>query len=412
MEEIVANEDEAQVPEYTLPDPLTLEDGSPVSTAAEWHDLRRPELLTLFEHFVYGRAPGRPETLLIETTTVDGALEGLATRKEITLRFSGTPQDPAPQQALRLLLYLPLRREAPVPVFVGLNFQGNHTVQPDPEIMLAALAGMRAQDTTRSEAERVQEMEAARGAAASRWPVSMILRRGYGVATMFCGDVDPDFHDGFENGVHGLFPRDDSRGDAWATLSAWAWGLSRALDAFETDPDVDAARVSVIGHSRLGKAALWAGATDPRFALVVSNNSGCGGAALSRRRFGETVRRINTVFPHWFCTNFKAFNDNEDALPVDQHELLALIAPRPVYVASAAEDLWADPRGEYLSARAASPVYELVAGAGLPGAEMPAVDTPVHGRIGYHVRTGGHNVTAYDWEQYLTFADMHLGSGR
>jgi hypothetical protein len=406
MVEFVANYDEAQVPDYTLPDPLTFEDGSRVSTADEWHARRRGEILTLFEHFVYGRVPGPPQALLVETTSaVDGALDGLATRKEIMLRFSRAGQSPA----LRLLLYLPLHRQAPAPVFVGLNFQGNHTIQPDPEITLAALAGMPRRDDTRSEAERMQALEGSRGAAASCWPVAMILRRGYGVATIFCGDIDPDFHDGFENGVHGLFPRDDNRGDAWSTLSAWAWGLSRALDAFESDPDVDAARVAVIGHSRMGKAALWAGATDPRFALVVSNNSGCGGAALSRRRVGETVGRINNVFPHWFCSNFKAFNDNEDALPVDQHELIALIAPRPVYVASAAEDLWADPRGEYLAAQAADPVYRLVGGDGLPTAEMPPLNTPVHGAIGYHVRAGGHDVTAYDWEQYLTFADRHLG---
>jgi hypothetical protein len=292
---------------------------------------------------------------------------------------------------------------------VGINFQGNHTTQPDPGITLAALAGSRRPDDTRSETERMEQLEASRGAKASRWPVSMILRRGYGVATLFCGDIDPDCHDGFENGVHALYPRDDSRGDAWGTLSAWAWGLSRVLDAFESDPDVDAARVAVIGHSRMGKAALWAGATDPRFALVVSNNSGCGGAALSRRRLGETVGRINSAFPHWFCTNFKAFNDNEDALPVDQHELIALSAPRPVYIASAAEDLWADPRGEFLSAKAADPVYRLVANDGLPIAEMPGAQAPAHGLIGYHVRAGGHDVTAYDWEQYLTFADLHLG---
>ncbi|MFW6171842.1 MAG: acetylxylan esterase, partial [Planctomycetota bacterium] len=368
---------EEEVPDYVLPDPLKMRDGTKVDGVKAWQTKRRPEILELFRKHVYGRAPvGRPEGMTFEVFDTDpNAMDGAATRKLVRINFSGEKEG----LSMKLICFIPNDAPHPAPGFLLICNRGPENIDPTRKIKKPF------------------------------WPAEQIVARGYVAAAFHNADVDPDRHDKFQNGVHGLFDKPGERADdAWATLAAWAWGASRAMDYFEKDDSIDHQHVGVVGHSRGGKTSLWAGAEDQRFAMVVSNNSGCGGAALSRRRLGETVARINRSFPHWFCENFNQYNDNEDELPVDQHMLLALAAPRLVYVTSAAKDLWADPRGEFLAAVAASPVYELFGLQGLGTSEMPPVDQPIQkGRINYHIRAGGHGLTEYDWKQFMNVADKH-----
>lgn len=397
-----ANYDEAKVPAYTLPDPLRFEDGRPVTSPEAWRG-RRAEILRLFEQHVYGRSPGAPAAIrFVVVETSESALGGRAIRRQVRVLLDGTESGPG----FELLLYVPRAARGAVPAFLGLNFGGNHTVHPDPGIRLSK-AWMRAGAGVVDH----RATEASRGSAATSWPLERILERGYALATVYYGDLEPDHADGWKSGVRariGPGRRARFAADDWGAIAAWAWGLQRALDYLATDPDVDARRVAVIGHSRLGKTALWAAAQDERFAMVVSNDSGEGGAALARRKFGERTEDITRVFPHWFCGRYRDYAGKEETLPVDQHQLLALAAPRPLYVASATEDLWADPRGEFLAAKAAEPVYRLLGQEGLGVAEIPDPDRPVGASIAYHVRTGPHALTAYDWEQYLDFADRQM----
>ncbi len=404
---LVINYDEAKVPGYRLSDPLVMSDGRPVHSASAWYGLRRPEILDQMTAQMYGEAPGRPEKMHFSVVSDQtDALGGLARRKEVTIHLKRHETDQGVD--LNVLLYLPAKAKEVSPVFLGFNFFGNHSISHDPEITLSD-AWMR-NDSTKGIREH-RATSASRGSNADRWPVQMMLERGYGLATAYYGDIDPDFDDGWQNGVHPMFFRESQRAPEphqWGSVAAWAWGLSRIMDYLVTDVQVDHDRVAVMGHSRLGKAALWAGANDARFAIVVSNNSGCGGAALSKRAYGETVRRINTSFPHWFCGHFGTYNEREALLPFDQHQLIALIAPRPVYIASAVEDRWADPKGEFLSGLHADPVYRLLGKRGISGLEMPELNRSVGNAIGYHVRDGRHNVLPFDWKCYMDFADRHL----
>lgn len=366
-----------------------------ISSLRQWERVHRPAIYDFFEKEVYGRMPEKQVPIRYELLSEGEALGGKAVRREVAMHIEGMAT-PVP-----ILMYIPAAAEGAVPAFLGMNFKGNHQINPDPEITISV------------NAPKGEELgsDPERGAATSRWPLELLMDNGYALVTIYRGDVDPDFDDGFQNGVHPLFYAEGQSSPAaeeWGTIGAWAWSLSRVMDYLETDKDIDAERVAVIGHSRLGKTSLWAGATDPRFAIVISNDSGCGGAALSMRKHGETVEAINNNFPHWFCDNYNKYSNSEEALMVDQQGLLALIAPRPLYVASAVEDDWADPEGEYLSALYASPVYELYGKKGL-ASPMPAVDSPMmEGDVAYHIRKGGHDINLYDWTQYVKFADKYF----
>ena len=423
------NYDEAKVPPYALPDPLLLNNGRIVNQLEEWKKNRRQEIMHLFQEHVYGRSPKWLRARHFHQTSLDShASSGLATRKEISIFPAGKPDG----FRFHLLLYVPNNARKPVPAFLGLNFFGNHTIHADAGISITRQWKQLHRNALPS---NFLPSDETRGTSASRWPVEEILRRGYALATAHYGEIEPDFPSGWQYGIRGsLFARNKSKPNPlhaekttlqqtrqnsevparalpeyWGAIGVWAWGLSCIMDYLEQDADICALRIALIGHSRLGKAALWAGAQDERFSIVISNNSGSGGAALSRRRFGETIKLTNQVNPHWFRESFKSFNDRENRLPVDQHMLIALIAPRPVYIASAEHDQKADPYGEFLSAKHADAVYGLYGLTGIGVEQMPALNEPIGQAIGYHIRTGKHDITNYDWNQYLCFADRQFG---
>ncbi|MEX0824605.1 MAG: acetylxylan esterase [Pirellulaceae bacterium] len=379
------NYDESKVPEYTLPDPLVFSDGTAVKTPQDW-EKRRDETLQLFRQHVYGRRPDVDyATEFTVVKTIAGAFGGRADGREVRIRIRQGKRT----YDFSLLLFLPTGHvegadNGARPVLLHINNRDFPTLQQ----------------------AATQENDF--------WSVEKIVARQYIAAAVSTNAIDPDRGDGFEEGIRGFLAgagakEAEQSEDAWGALSAWGWGASRALDYLETVAEADAKRVAVIGHSRGGKAALWCAAEDPRFAVAYSNDSGCGGAALSRRRFGETVARITSSFPHWFCKKFADYGGKESELPVDQHQLIGLIAPRAVYVASATEDLWADPRGEYLSLIHAAPVYKLLGKEAIVEKNMPAADEPrVKGKTGYHIRSGGHGLTPYDWTQFMHFTDQHF----
>ncbi len=367
---------EEKVPSYTLPALLRTSNGRTVENTGMWEKIRRNEVLELFRENVYGRVPATPYkksfAIVRENKT---AMDGTATLKMVDITITSDNKS----LVIHLTLFVPNKVTRPVPAYLLIDNRGAANTDPDRKV--------------RSEF----------------WPAEEIIARGYAAAVFSNSDVDPDNFDEFRNGIHGLLDRGERKPDSWGTIAAWAWGASRCMDYLETDKDINSKKVAVAGHSRGGKTALWAGAEDQRFAMVVSNESGCGGAALARRRFGETVARINTAFPHWFCSNYKKWANNEDAMPVDMHMLIALIAPRAAYVASAGDDLWADPHGSYLALYNSLPVFQLYDKNTIIPEKMPPLNRQTTGgKVAYHIRDGAHNMLLKDWNWFMDFSDKIL----
>lgn len=390
-------------PDY--PDPLTKFDGSKVTTKDAWA-ARRAELKELFQHYMYGRQPDAPAKVEAVVLHEDKqAFGGKGTLREVELRFDiFGKSNPLP---IRLLVAVPNGRPGPVPVFVGTNFEGNHALTDDPKVRLPDVW----QYSNRKGVKDNKATDAGRGTAKAVWPLETAIGRGYAVATFYPGDLQPD-RAKVNEGFRAILPKPDGgpKGDETATIMTWAWGVSRAVDYLTTRPEIDAKRIAVVGHSRLGKTALVAGAFDDRIALAIPHQSGCGGAGPSRHSDpkAETVKQINTSFPHWFCGHFKAYNGAPEKLPFDQHCLVALCAPRPVLFTNAVEDAHANPAGQFQVLKHASPVYELLGVEGLKADRMPEPGKLVDSRLGYFIRPGKHSMTPDDWQVYLTFADKWL----
>ena len=395
---IETNYDETKVPAYTLPPLLKSQDGTEIKTAFDWVRKRRPEILQTLKNEVFGELPPRPDFISKEIISIrEDALKNTAIRKEIKLTFSHNEKT----HSFVMLVYIPKNVISPVPVFLGLNFKGNHTTTTEEDVL----------QTGRGLDGELTEQE--RGVQAERWCFTEAIKRGFASATVCYHDIHPDDKEtlSWRKSIYNLFfseETDEKFHTHGGSISCWAWGLSKMLDALENEPLIDTKRAMVHGHSRLGKTALWAGATDPRFKLVISNDSGCCGAAIHRRLFGETIEVICRNFPQWFTTALRKYICRESDLPYDQHHLVALSAPRPVCIASASEDLWADPKGEFLSGVHASEVYQLFGVQGMPVNEMPEAGKYISGEVSYHLRSGIHDQTIFDWLHYFELADRFV----
>ena len=385
-----------------FPDPLTMLDGTKVTTQDDWKTKRRPELQQLFQHYMYGYLP-RPVKIRTEVHRVKSLFGGKATKKEVTIHYG-----PAGTPPIDLLVVTP-DRVKPAPAFVAINFCGNHTVLEDPSVALTR--GWLQNRCPGCVDEKATE--AGRGGQKDVWNVEMIIERGYGIAVFYYGDVDPDKNrpEDWTDGVHPHFMKPGQKKPGrheWGAIASWAYGIHRAVDYLVSDPAIDAKRIACVGHSRLGKTTLLAAALDDRIAMAIPHQAGCGGTAPNRENFGESVERINTVFPHWFNDTFPEFNRQVERLPFDQHCLFALCAPRPVLTSNAEQDGWADPKGQFKMLKLATPVYELLGSKGLATGTYPPNGRLIDSPLGYYIRAGKHSMTTGDWKVFLDFADVHL----
>jgi hypothetical protein len=399
---IPVNYDESKVGLYTLPDPLRMANGKPVRDAKTWYEHRRPEIVRLFEENQFGRAPGKPADLWFRATEQSAsALDGKAERRQVTVFFTKDTAGPK----VDLLLYLPPNARGPVPLLLNVSFSANANAVDDPGIKPGMIWNR--------EGKRVPAPAPRPGAGPGRLNPLPFLAEGIGVATLYYGDIDPDFAGGLQLGARAPYLASGQtapKSDEWGTIAAWAWGLSRVMDYLETDKDVDAKRVALLGVSRIGKTVLWAGARDTRFAMVIASCSGEGGAALSRRNYGETVAHLTAPsrYPYQFAGNYGTFGDRVTELPVDGHMLVSLIAPRPVLLQTGDTDVWSDPKGEFLSAVAAEPVFKLLGVRALETEQMPAASEPILRTLGYYMHAGGHGTIPSDFDIFLKFMQMHL----
>jgi hypothetical protein len=409
---IPVNYDESKVGTYTLPDPLKFDDGKPVRSVKDWAK-RRPEIVKLFETQQYGIAPGRPADESFEVVDKGTpALNGKAIRKQVTIHLSSKDKGDATWPVIHLVEYIPADAKKPVPMYFDINFSAVQAAVDDP--------GITPQKVRDLKTNELVDPPPSGGRGFGRNNVEIFLDAGIGVATFNYAELDPDTLTGFAHGIRAKYMKpgqtgeDDRAPDAWGTIAAWAWGMSRVEDYFETDKQVDAKRVAIHGVSRLGKTVMWAGALDQRFAAVIASCSGEGGAALSRRDYGETIAHLTAPsrYPYQFAANYAKYGGFPDTAPMDANLLVALIAPRPLLLQTGSTDNWSDPKGEFLAAVAAGPVYKLLGKQDLGADVWPAAKVPIYSNgLNYYMHDGGHGMVPTDYDIYVQFlkAQFHPG---